>query len=77
MLKKIAQKLTHNQKKFIAEVIGTFIVVVFATGSVVIDAKLKGVLGIPFIAFDPFVGIAIGVYLFGKISMVTLILQLR
>jgi aquaporin Z len=28
-----------------------------------------GVLGIPFIAFAPFVGVAIGVYLFGKVSM--------
>jgi aquaporin Z len=42
---------------------------VLATGSVVIDAKTNGVLGIPFIAFAPFVGVAIGVYLFGKISM--------
>ena len=66
---RLAKKLTSNQKKFIAEVIGTFIVVLFATGSVVIDAKLGGVLGIPFIAFAPFVGVAIGVYLFGKISM--------
>ena len=66
---RLAKKLTSNQKKFIAEVIGTFIVVVFATGSVVIDAKLSGVLGVPFIAFAPFVGVAIGVYLFGKISM--------
>ena len=62
-------KLTVNQKKFIAELIGTFIVVVLATGSVVIDAKLNGILGLPFIAFAPFVGVAIGVYLFGKISM--------
>jgi aquaporin Z len=69
LLKKIANKLTLNQKKFIAEVIGTFIVVVLATGSVVIDAKFNGVLGIPFIAFLPFIGVAIGVYLFGKISM--------
>lgn len=69
LLKKIAQRLTPNQKKFIAEVIGMFIVVVFATGSIVIDAKLKGALGIPFIAFAPFVGVAIGVYLFGRISM--------
>ena len=46
-----------------------FIVVVFATGSIVIDAKMNGILGIPFIAFAPFVGVAIGVYLFGKISM--------
>jgi len=68
-LSKIADRLTSNQKKFIAEVIGTFILVVFATGSIVADAKMSGVLGIPFIAFAPFVGVAIGVYLFGKISM--------
>ena len=67
--KKIADKLTLNQKKFIAEVIGTFIVVVLATGAVVIDAKFNGTLGIPFIAFLPFIGVAVGVYLFGKISM--------
>jgi len=66
---KLAKRLTSNQKKFIAEVIGTFIVVVFATGAIVIDAKLGGVLGIPFITFAPFIGVAIGVYLFGKISM--------
>jgi len=69
VLVKLADKLTPNQKKFVAEVIGTFIVVVFATGSVVVDSRLNGVLGIPFIAFAPFVGIAIGVYIFGKISM--------
>ncbi len=62
-------KLSTNQKRFIAEVIGTFIVVVLATGSVVIDAKLNGILGLPFIAFAPVVGVAIAVYLFGKISM--------
>jgi aquaporin Z len=65
----LADKLTPNQKKFIVEVIGTFIVVVLATGSVVLDARMNGVLGVPFIAFAPFVGVAIGVYLFGKISM--------
>ncbi len=65
----VVDKLTVNQKKFVAEIIGTFIVVVLATGSVVIDAKLNGVLGLPFIALAPFVGVAIGVYLFGKISM--------
>jgi aquaporin Z len=67
--KKIIDKLTLNQKKFIVEVIGTFIVVVLATGAVVIDTKFNGILGIPFIAFLPFVGVAAGVYLFGKISM--------
>jgi glycerol uptake facilitator-like aquaporin len=69
ILLKVAHRLSSNQRKFIAEVIGTFIVVVFATGSVVIDAKLNGRLGVPFIAFAPFVGIAIGVYLFGKTSI--------
>jgi aquaporin Z len=66
---KIARRLSSNQRKFAAEVIGTFIVVVFATGSVVIDAKMHGVLGVPFIAFAPFIGVAAAVYLFGKISM--------
>ena len=69
VLVKLADKLTSNQKKVIAEIIGTFILVVLATGSVVLDARMNGVLGIPFIAFAPFVGVAIGVYLFGKISM--------
>jgi aquaporin Z len=68
-LQGIVCRLTSDQKKFIAEVVGTFIVVVLATGSVVIDAKFDGALGIPFIAFAPFVGVAVGVYLFGKISM--------
>ena len=66
-LKKITiDKLTLNQKKFIVEVIGTFIIVVLATGAVVIDAKFNGILGI---AFLPFIGVAVAVYLFGKISM--------
>jgi aquaporin Z len=69
LLAKIANRLTSNQRIFFVEVIGTFIVVVLATGSIVIDAKLHGILGIPFIAFAPFIGVAIGVYLFGKISM--------
>jgi aquaporin Z len=66
---RIAARLTISQKRFAAEVIGTFLVVVLASGSVVIDAKFGGKLGLPFIAFAPFVGVAIGVYLFGKISM--------
>jgi aquaporin Z len=66
---RIAAKLNPFQKRFAAEVIGTFIVVLLATGSVVIDAKFGGKLGLPFIAFAPFVGVAIGVYLFGKLSM--------
>jgi aquaporin Z len=70
LLKKvIADKLTFDQKRFVVEAIGTFIVVVLATGAVVIDAKYNGVLGIPFIAVLPFIGVALGVYVFGKISM--------
>ena len=68
-LVKLSNRLTPNQKKFAVEVIGTFIVVVFATGIVVIDSRLHGALRISFIAFAPFVGIAVCVYMFGKISM--------
>src|SRR5205823_12264334 len=56
--------IVHRNSEFI----GTFILVVFATGSIVVNS-INGILGIPFIAFAPFVGVAIGVYLFGKISM--------
>ncbi len=69
ILESVSKRFTSNQKKFIVEIMGTFIVVVLATGVVVIDAKLHGALGIPFIAVAPFVGVAIGVYFFGKISM--------
>ncbi|MGQ0794644.1 MAG: MIP/aquaporin family protein [Nitrosopumilaceae archaeon] len=66
---KLINKLYSNQKKFIAEVVGTFVIVVLATGSVVLDAKFQGSLGLPFIAFAPFVGVSLMVYAFGKISM--------
>lgn len=67
---RVIANLTNAQKRFFAEVIGTFIVIALATGSVVLDARVGGgILGLPFIAFAPFVGVAIGVYLFGKISM--------
>jgi aquaporin Z len=60
---------SRNKKIFFAELIGTFTVIVFATGSVVLDAKLNGALGLPFIAIAPAIAVAVGVYLFGKISM--------
>ena len=66
---RIASKLNSSQKRFAAEVMGTFIVVLLATGSVVVDYKFGGKLGLPFIAFAPFIGVAICVYLSGKISM--------
>jgi len=62
-------KLDKNTKIFFAELIGTFIVIVFASGSVVLDTKLNGALGLGFIAIAPAIAVAIGVYLFGKISM--------
>ena len=62
-------KLDKNTKIFFAELIGTFTVIVFATGSVVLDAKFNGALGLPFIAISPAIAVAIGVYLFGKGSM--------
>jgi aquaporin Z len=61
--------LSSNQKKFFAELIGTFVVVVFATGSVVLDAKNVGTFGLWFIALAPAVAVALMVYAFGKVSM--------
>ena len=60
---------SRNKKIFFAELIGTFTVIVFATGSVVLDTKLNGALGLPFLAIAPAIAVAIGIYLFGKTSM--------
>jgi len=59
-----------NLQIFTVELVGTFILVVFATGSIVLDAEMfNGKLGIPFAAVAPFVALLIGVYSFGKISL--------
>jgi len=59
-----------NLQIFTVELIGTFILVVFATGSIVYDAEFfNGTLGIPFAAVAPFIALIIGVYSFGKISL--------
>ena len=59
-----------NLQIFIVELIGTFILVVFATGSIVYDFEnFNGELGIPFAALAPFIALLIGVYSFGKISL--------
>ncbi|MEM4391823.1 MAG: aquaporin, partial [Candidatus Nitrosotenuis sp.] len=63
------ERLSKNQKIFFAELIGTFVVVVSATGSVVIDAKSNGEIGLWFVAFAPFVGVGLMVYAFGKTSL--------
>jgi aquaporin Z len=59
-----------NLQIFIVELVGTFLLVVFATGSIVYDAEVfDGKLGIPFAALAPFIALLIGVYALGKISL--------
>ncbi len=65
----VTSRLSLNQKRFFAEMIGTFVIVVFATGSVVLDAKYVGTFGLWFVALAPAVAVALAVYAFGKISM--------
>jgi len=61
----------HSSNKiiFIAELLGTFGLVVGATGSIVYDGMLGGIYGIGFSAAGHFVALAIAVYAFGKYSM--------
>ncbi len=54
---------------FVAELLGTFGLLVAATGSIVYDGKVGGTLGIIFISGMHFVGLSIVVYAFGKYSM--------
>lgn len=65
----IVASLSANKKRFVAELVGTFFVVVFATGSVVIDAQAGGAYGTPFAAVAPAIAVAACVYAFGKVSM--------
>ncbi len=59
-----------NLQIFTVELAGTFILVAFATGFIVYDAKVfDGTLGIPFAALAPFLALLIGVYSFGRISL--------
>lgn len=66
---RVTSRLSSNQKKFFAELIGTFVVVVFATGSVVLDAEYVGTFGLWFVALAPAIAVTLMVYAFGKISM--------
>ncbi len=54
---------------FLAEIVGTFGLLVSATGSIVYDGKIGGILGIGFIAAMHFVGILFMIILFGRYSM--------
>jgi len=58
-----------NLQIFIVELIGTFVLVVFATGSIVYDVQTGGTLGIAFAAVAPFIALIITIYSFRKISM--------
>lgn len=58
-----------NLQMFAVELVGTFILVVFATGTIVYDAQIGGVYGVWIAAAGPFAALIIGVYSFGKVSM--------
>jgi aquaporin Z len=58
-----------NLSIFTVELIGTFILVVFATGSIVFDFQNGEIYGVWFAAIAPFFALIIGVYSFGKISL--------
>ena len=66
---RITGKLSSNQKRFFAELIGTFVIVVLASGSVVLSVKYAGTFGLWFVALCPAVAVTMMVYAFGKISM--------
>ena len=61
----------HSSNKiiFLAELIGTFGLVVAATGSMVYDVSVGGIFGHHFIVAMHFIGLSIVVYAFGKYSM--------
>ncbi|MDE1842246.1 MAG: aquaporin [Thaumarchaeota archaeon] len=61
--------MTSNQKRFFVELLGTFVIVVFATGSVVLDVRYTGTFGLWFVALAPAIAVALMVYLFAKVSM--------
>ncbi len=58
-----------NVTIFFAELVGTFGLLVAATGSIVFDARMDGMYGMIFIALAHFIGLAILVSVFGKYSM--------
>ena len=58
-----------NLKIFTVELIGTFILVIFATGSIVYDFQNGELYGVWFAAIAPFFALIIGVYSFGKVSL--------
>jgi len=64
-------EILNKSKKiiFVSELVGTFGLLVAATGSIVYDASIGYSLGPVFVAVMHFVGLGIVVYAFGKYSM--------
>ncbi len=58
-----------NLQIFAAELVGTFILVVLATGSIVYDARAGHGYGLWIAAAGPFLALIVGVYSFGRISL--------
>lgn len=54
---------------FLAELVGTFGLLVSAAGSIVYDGMMGGALGITFISAAHFAGLAILIFVFGRYSM--------
>lgn len=54
---------------FLAESVGTFGLLVAASGSIVYDGRVGGMLGIEFVAAMHFVGLAVLIFAFGRYSM--------
>lgn len=65
----MTDKHYSNIQIFTVELIGTFILVIFATGTIVYDAQTGNRYGLWIAAAGPFVALIIGVYAFGKISL--------
>ena len=57
-----------GSRALVSEFVGTMILVVLAAGSVVADARYGGALGPAFVAILPAIGVAAGVYMFGRAS---------
>jgi len=58
-----------NAQIFAVELIGTFVLVVLATGTIVYDAQAEGVYGLYIAAAGPFVALVICVGLFARVSL--------
>ena len=54
---------------FASELLGTFGLLVAATGSIAYDASIGSPFGLPFIALMHFLGLAVLVFIFGRYSM--------